>query len=178
MSNNSCTFGLKLLKHHSLEKALTHCRKHLGGNATILYDLHIPALYSNVPNCGVPSSIESMVKEQGKEAGGPWDCYNVFNYYGWEAERVIVVTTGSFIMEAITRARTHLIVILVDGTYGNLHAKVKGYFQRAEDQGLVEIVQIAAKPFDIKEEYDDINAADKETVDETKLSCSSGCCTS
>merc|ERR1719264_668446 len=46
-----------------MEEALKHCRKHLGDNATILYDN------------GLPDSMKKMVKEQGKEAGGPWDCY-------------------------------------------------------------------------------------------------------
>ena len=127
-------FGLKLLKHHSLEKALTHCRKHLGDNATILYDLHIPALYSNVPNCGVPSSIESMVKEQGKEAGGPWDCYSAGKFVGWEAQRVVVVARGYDIMEQITRATTLLSVILVGGD-----DHMGDTFHKAAEQGLVEI---------------------------------------
>merc|ERR1719295_1578048 len=55
-----------------LEEALKHCRKHLGDNATILYDP------------GLPDSIEKMVEKQGKEAGGPWDCYYAVDFYGWE----------------------------------------------------------------------------------------------
>ena len=62
----------------------------------------------------LPDSIEIMVKNQGKEEGGPWDCYHAYNFYGWEAERVVAVTTGHPIMKKITRARTHLAVILVD----------------------------------------------------------------
>ena len=87
-----------------MKEALEHCRKHLGDNVTILFDY------------GLPESIKDMVKEQGKCAGGPWDCYSVGAFYGWEAERVVAVTTGTGhpIMKKITRARTHLAVILVD----------------------------------------------------------------
>ena len=49
-----------------MEKALEHCHEKLGDNATILYDY-------------IPDSIEKMVKKQGKEAGGPWDCYSANN---------------------------------------------------------------------------------------------------
>ena len=82
-----------------------------------------------------------MVKEQGKEAGGPWDCYNAFNFYGWEAERVVAVTTGPNLTELITRARTHLSVILVRGSRRH-YAKTKEYFQQASDLGLVEMVKL------------------------------------
>ena len=60
--------------------------------------------------------MEKMVKDQGKETGGPWDCHYGRNFYGWEAERVVAVTCGSNIMERISRARSHLAVILVDGS--------------------------------------------------------------
>ena len=36
-----------------------------------------------------------MVK---KEAGGPWDCYQAYNFFGWEAERVVaylIIVTGT-----------------------------------------------------------------------------------
>merc|ERR1719209_1233518 len=52
-----------------VEAALKHCHKHLGDKATILYDTRIP------------DSIKKMVKEQGMEAGGPWDCYHARKYY-------------------------------------------------------------------------------------------------
>ena len=109
-----------------MEEALAHCLKQLGDNVTILYDYYLP------------SSIKKLVKEQGKEAGGLWDYYRAIDYFGWETERVVVVTIGVAIMELITRARTHLNVVLVGGrdvSYQN----TKNYFQRAADQGLVEI---------------------------------------
>ena len=79
-----------------MKEALKHCRKHLGDNVTILFDY------------GLPESIKDMVKEQGKCAGGPWDCYSVGAFYGWEAERVVAVTTGwrFIIVELAMRAKT------------------------------------------------------------------------
>merc|ERR1712079_318374 len=94
-------FDVGCWDERKMNEALEHCRKHLGDNVTILYDNDIPR------------SIEKMVKDQGKEAGGPWDCYDAEGFYGWEAERVVAVTRGDDIMEMITRARTHLAVILV-----------------------------------------------------------------
>ena len=74
-----------------------------------------------------------MVKELGQEAGGPWECYKSSRYYGWEAERVVVVTHGGgSIMEMITRAKTHLTAIIVEGYY----AGTRGFFLRAAEQGL------------------------------------------
>ena len=100
-------FGSKDVR--KMEEALEHCRKHLGDNVTILYDTRIPY------------SMTKMVKNQGKEQGGPWDCYDALNFDGWEAEKVVAVTTGFNLMERITRARTHLAYILVG--YGE--AKVR-----------------------------------------------------
>ena len=88
-----------------MEEALEHCHKHLGDNATILYDYY-----------GLSNSIKKMAQEQVKEVGGPWECYRADNYYGWEAERVVAVTGGWNLMEEITRARTHLSVNLVEGS--------------------------------------------------------------
>ena len=31
-----------------------------------------------------------ICKSQGKENGGPWKCYDVYNFFGWEAQRVVV----------------------------------------------------------------------------------------
>ena len=109
-----------------MKKALSHCRKHLGDNATLLHSKSLP------------SSIEKMVEELGKEAGGPWDCYKSSRYYGWEAARVVVVTHGASIMELISRARTHLAVIIFEG-YN--YAVTKRFFLRAAKLGLVEMVK-------------------------------------
>ena len=40
-----------------------------------------------------------------KDLAGAWECYDGFDFYGWEAEKVVVVTNGHWIMELITRAR-------------------------------------------------------------------------
>ena len=80
-------------------------------NVTILYDKD-----------GLPYSIECMVK---KEAGGPWDCYQAYNFFGWEAERVVAVIGGTNII----RARTHLSVILVEDHFG-VYEEIKKYLQQ------------------------------------------------
>ena len=80
--------------------------------------------------------------DQGKEAGGHWDCYRVDNFYGWEAERVVAVTNGNDILEFITRAKTYLAVILLDTVDNSRYTNTKKRFQQAKDQGLVEFVQL------------------------------------
>ena len=51
-----------------MREALKHCRNCMGDNVTILYN-------------GLPGSMERLVKEQGKEEGGPWDCYDVYDSF-------------------------------------------------------------------------------------------------
>ena len=66
---------------------------------------------------------------------------------------MVVVTSGPYVMEMITRAKTHLFVILVeehsgyssDYDYGCRHANTEKYFQQAAKQGLVEIVQLSGR---------------------------------
>ena len=108
-----------------MKEALEHCRKHLGDNVTILYESNYKTL--------------EMVMDQGKEKGGPWDCYYAGNFYGWEAERVVVVTAGWETMEMITRARTHLAVILVGGKDN----ENKKHFLLAKNTGLVDSVHVS-----------------------------------
>ena len=88
-------FGVGANKEN-LKMALQKSREQLGDDATLLYD---PL---------VPSSMIEICKSHGKEKGGPWECYHAFNFFGWEAERVVAVTNGYDMMEMITRARTHL----------------------------------------------------------------------
>ena len=111
-----------------MEEALKRCRNQMGDTATILYDSYLPP------------SIAKMVKEQGKEAGGPWDCYSAGKFYGWEAQRVVVVAHGYDIMEQITRATTLLSVILV-GDYNHMADN----FYKAAQQGLVEIATMRSE---------------------------------
>ena len=109
-----------------MKEALEHCRKHMGDNVTILY-------------CdGNPDPIDKMVKDQGKDDGGPWACYYGYNFFGWEAERVVAVTYGWETMEMFTRARTHLAVILVKCAENRDHyIQTKEHFQQEASQGLV-----------------------------------------
>ena len=80
----------------------------------------------------------ASVKAQGREAEGTWDCYNADKFFGWEAERVVAVTAGERIMELITRAKTHLSVILVGSTKNR--GETKRYFQQAADKRLIEMI--------------------------------------
>ena len=142
----------------------------MGEDATVLYDTRIP------------DSMKKIVKKQGNEAGGAWECYHVNSFYGWESERVVAVTVGGGIMELITRARTRLSVILVeDWMY---YAEIKKYFQQAAEQGLVEMVQLSeisqaavdeANVEKTEQEIEDETAKDIEHTMEEKISW---CCTS
>ena len=72
---------------------------------------------------------------------------NAGNFFGWEAERVVVVTTGFNIMEVITRAQTHLAVILADTAIESaFKTKTKietmNHFRQATGQGLIDIVHL------------------------------------
>lgn len=114
-----------------MEKALKHCRKHLGDNATILYEDYIP------------DSIKKLAKDQGKESGGSWDRFDAGNFYGWEAEIVVAVTGGFNIMELITRARNMVAVIVVEGKFAQTrYVEIKKFFQQAADEGLIEVVHL------------------------------------
>ena len=52
----------------------------------------------------------------------------------------MAVTSGRSVLELITRARTHLAVILVEGMFAD---KTKKHFHQAGELGLVDIVEIA-----------------------------------
>ena len=156
-----------------MEEALEYCHKHLGDKAIILYDYQIP------------HSFEQMVKKKGKKTGGPWDWYDAWDFYGWEADRVVAVTCKASIMELITRARTHLSVILVEGS--DHYAKHKEYFQQAADLGLIEMVQLSGgetvetSQADYEADVDEGEIEDKtveavEEKSEKKISYMLGCC--
>ena len=122
------------------------------------------------------------MKEQGKEEGGPWEFYNADNFHGWEAERVVAVTNGYFLMEMITRAKTLLAVIIVEGD-----KKTKGYFQKAADKRLIEEMQLRAEGGESNNQGDDeTNKSEGEIEENTfeyiedtsEISCRSGCCIS
>ena len=103
----------------------------MGDDATLLYD---PLL---------PSSMKEICKSYGKEKEGPWECYDASIFFGWEAERVVAVTTGGYnLLEMTTRAMTELILILVEPEKEK-HKKSYQRFQvaikAAADEGLVDI---------------------------------------
>ena len=73
-----------------------YCKEYLGDDVTILHGNRISPY------------IMKFIWEQSKEGGGPLDCYHAVNFFGWEAEKVIVVTDGEYLMEMITRAKMQL----------------------------------------------------------------------
>ena len=80
----------------------------------------------------------------GREAVAPSKCYNACGFYGWEAERVVAMTSGGFcLLEMITRARIHLAVVLVDCGLDNLYERTMEQFQHAAAKGLVEFVSLS-----------------------------------
>ena len=92
--------------------------------------------------------MEEICESQGKEKGGPWECYDPFNFYGWEAERVVVVTTGLNFLEIITRAKTELILILaepVEEEYKKSYQRFQVMIKAAADEGLVDLEVIESE---------------------------------
>ena len=75
-----------------------------------------------------------------KAAGTHWGCYLATNFYGWEAHQVVVVASaGNYIIEQITRAKTKLYVVLMDGCWyskskDSAYSRTKGYFQQAAEE--------------------------------------------
>ena len=70
-------------------------------------------------------------------AGGSWHCHEARSSFGWEADNVVAMISGGYTLEQITRARTRLIVILVEGTG---YAETKEYFRKAKKEGLVLLI--------------------------------------
>ena len=138
------------MDERKMEEALGECHKHLGNNATVLYDY-----VSNREN----SNRENWMKA----AGAAWDCYFAGNFHGWEDERVVMVGDGGgFLMEQITRAKTKLYFWLVDHGYGSYYSEAKGYFQQAAEEGLVEIVKLNdAEPNEGNEGSDEVKEVEE-----------------
>ena len=97
------------------------------------------------------------------------------------------MTDGRRIMELITRARTHLSVLLVGSDFAKdqVYAKTKKHFQEAAELGLVEMVQLGAEAVvEVSDDEADLDLDEEETVEhvqdksEKKISCMAGCCTS
>ena len=108
-----------------MTSASAQCHRYLGDDATILS-------YWNLP-----TSIKMMVKKQEQKEGGPWKGNSAGNFYGWEANKIVAVTSGESVMELITRAQTCLCVILVEGVI--FYEEIKEYFHQAADAGLIKM---------------------------------------
>ena len=107
-----------------MEVALEHCHKNLGDDATILFEYSLPT-----------ATFEAIVKEQGKMLGGPWDCYEAGKYFGREADPPCGGSDGTALLEMVTRAKTHLAIILVEGSdYQDTRKLCKEAYRR----GLIE----------------------------------------
>ena len=87
--------------------------------------------------------MKEICKSHWKEKGGPWECYKAHNFFGWEAERVVAVTTGGYYMlKEATRAKTELILIIA------AEGRFKEIIMAAANEGLVDVEdnQIEDKP--------------------------------
>ena len=114
-----------------LREALQRSRDLFGNDATLLYSNRLP------------SSMIEICKSNGKEKGGPWECYNAVAFFGWEAARVVAVTIGLHTLEMATRAKTRLILILAESQLNadkKFYSDYQKYFQDAADKGLVELL--------------------------------------
>ena len=83
-----------------------------------------------------------ICKSHGREMGGPWECYDADNFFGWEAERVVVVTAGNHILETATRAKRELILIIAESEkkkYKKSHQRFQVALKAAADEGLVDL---------------------------------------
>ena len=68
--------------------------------------------------------MKDICKSNGKKKGGAWECYYAGKFFGWETNQVVAVTIGSGKnLEMATRAKTNLIIILVEGK-GSFYAEI------------------------------------------------------
>ena len=111
-----------------MKGALVYCRTYMGDNATTL-------LYDQIPRL-----MREKVKRQVKDMGRPWDCFDAHEFFGSEADRVVAVINGCYMMEMITRARIRLAVILATN---DVNSNIRKHFQEAASLGLVDIVQLS-----------------------------------
>jgi len=116
-----------------LREALQRSRDLFGNDATLLYDL-----YSYLS-----SSMRKICESNGKKKGGAWECYNAFDFYGWESDHMVAVTTGHVrTLEMATRAKRRLILILAEAEnekYKKLYSDYQKHLQAAADKGLLKL---------------------------------------
>ena len=112
-------------------------REILGDEVTILHD-------NDITSEDLKTVQGMTTSEPGVVEGSQWKCYNAENFYGWEADKVVAVSTGFSILEMITRARNRLCVVMVDSKLElTRHKEVwtRG-FQKAVQEGLVQPINI------------------------------------
>ena len=132
------------LQDETFWEALAHCRRLIGRSGTLL---HPEPMVFNIPFQSIidNTDIESICGD--------------FKFHGWEADRVLAINQGNpnTIMEVITRARTHLCVILYGSdSGGSVSRTVRKYFEMAAEEGLIEL---------FPNENKDITSVDWGTVD-------------
>ena len=155
-----------------MEKALEHCRTHLGDNVTI-----------NSGRSYLSSTMRKMVEDEVK--GGAWEKgrSNEMSV----SDQVVVVTTGGLIMEVITKARTQLWIVLAEPRSGAArYLMTKEYLQQASAQGLVEMVELGEEvevehgsPVWVRRPANTlVEELEAEVLEGEKKDCLPGCCTS
>ena len=119
--------------------------------------------------------MEEICKSNGKEKGGAWECYDSAEFFGWEANRVVAAITGvAFTLEMATRAKTQLILILVEPEYSKEeYADYQKHFQAAADKGLVELVASANE--NESERLDELSISANENQSENENESESKC---
>ena len=84
--------------------------------------------------------MRAISRAMSKKEGGPWECYKTHDCTGWEADKVVAVTGGEKrVLEEVTRAKTHLILILVKGRKGKFYEVWQKDLEKAADSGLVDL---------------------------------------
>ena len=141
----------------NMKKALEHCHTLLGDNVTFYLPINL------VPS--MRKVVEGQVKDAGRRSN---------EMSG--SDKVVLVTTGDANIYQITKARTHLCIILAEPHSGAVYwqptgyVRTKRYLQMASDEGLVEYFQMAS----------DEGLVEMVTLedDEIEKGCLPGCCTS
>ena len=123
-----------------LRQALQRSREQLGDDVTLLFDCGGARGGARGSGYDLPSSTRAICRAMSKKEGGPWEYYNSVDCTGWEADKVVVVTGGEKrVLEEVTRAKTHLILILVKGRKGKFYEVWQKDLEKAADSGLVDL---------------------------------------
>ena len=117
-----------------LTLALQKSLELMGTEATLLYD-----------DYSLPTSTQEICESHNKIKGGPWECHRAWNFFGWEAEKVIAVVGGPGpTIEMITRARTRLILILAEPKRAKeWYTETQNWFRAAANSGLLDLQEEA-----------------------------------